>query len=337
MNKKGISVGIIVTIILGVIVIGGIIIAVIILNSKGLLNGNNEEETKTIPMFIITKDANFNPVEADYVLEYKNNKGERIVISEGKSSNAWNEIKAPMNYTLSFYCWNDEYYLIKGMRLKINELEIRDNKSTFSCDMSDKKGVPTISHTGNLNKSNNEIKLNISDSKWFYRTGLCFAWTSGIIDVSIKDQFINCDKGNWTSFSSYDKSSKTWLNNNSYFCGDNSTLEKCDFVEGRKCKIQSENIPSRFKGKVDSCVDTGQSFSNSSIFLDLEVRTADYKNSLDGITIYLYDYDRRFNKESGKWEWVSELNGKDIAVPDVKYEINYDGSSGVCNENSCTI
>lgn len=337
MNKKGLSKGIIIGIIVGIVIISVIVTLIIILNQKGLFNKNEKEEIKTIPMFIMARDSNFEPAEANYVLEYKNKNGERVVISEGISGKTLREIKAPLNYTLSFYCWNNDYYTIKGMRVPINQLEIKENKSTFTCDMSNKMGIPSVSHIGDLNKSVNEIKLNISNSNNFYRTGLCFAWTNGIIDVSLKDQFIKCDKGNWTSFASYDKSSKTWINNDSYFCEDNSSLEKCEFTEGNKCKLKEENIPSRFKGKVDSCVDTGKSFFNSSISLDLEVRTADNKNSLDGLTIYIYDYDRRFIKEDNKWEWVSELDGKDIAVPDVSYQINYNGYSGVCNENTCSI
>ena len=333
MNKKG-GAGLIIGIIIGIIVIAGIITVVIIFNSKGFFKPSENEKIKTIALYVVPRDSvTLQPVEANYILEYKNKNNERVEVSKGKLDPVLTELQVPSEYMLTFYCWNKDHYLVKAMKLPATKEELKLNKSTFSCDMV-KMDNATISNYGDLNKSNNEIELNISDSNWFYRAGLCFAWTNGIIDVSLKDQFIKCDKGNWTSFASYDKNSKTLVNNDSYFCEDNSTLENCEFVEGSKCKLKSDNIPSRFKGKVDSCVDTGQSFFNSSIILDLEVKTGEYKNSLDGIIIYLYDYDRRFNEKSQIWEWVSEINGQDIALPDQIYQINYNGE---CNENSCSI
>jgi len=332
-NKKG-SIGVVIGVSLVVVFLISVVVLVYVLNTKGFFKPHNEDQIATIPLYIMPRDAgNQNSTEANYILEYKNEKGERIVVSEGLLDSSWNELIVPRDYLLTFYCWNNDHYVVKAMKNPATGEEIKMNKSTFTCDMV-KMGNLTISHTGDFSKIMNTITLDLSDQDWYYKTGLCFAWSSGIIDVSLKNQLITCDSGSWKNFSSYDEKTKeyTWLTNNTYMCGDSQ--EVCEFVEANKCKVANEETPERMKGKVDSCVYTGKSFHNETFSVDLEVRTAEYKNSLDYIDIYVYDSDRRWNPMTGSWDWLSELNKQDLGVPDQVYRINYEED---CSNDVCTV
>lgn len=320
-NKKG-SIGIIIAIILIILFLIAIVVLVFVLSGKGVFKPKNNE-VPTIPMFIMPRDKiTLEPVESNYVIEYTNDKQERIVVSEGNFDNSWNEVDVPRDYRLTVICWSDKYYLVKAYK-DIVLSEINENKSIFTCDM-DRIGNLTIIHSGSISGVDDEITLNISTEDAFYKTAMCFSWTSGIIDVGLKNQYVICEDGSWKNWSKYDaKTMKfTYLPNNTYTCGEDWT-ETCVFAQGKKCKVENELIPIRFKDIADSCVYTGKSLRKESYELEIEVKSFEYKNSYDYIDIYFYDRDRRWDPTEQKWIWFSEINGKDIASPDVIHRIEY--------------
>jgi hypothetical protein len=176
--------------------------------------------------------------------------------------------------------------------------------------------------------------LNIKANSNFFKTSLCFAWTSGITDVSVSNQYITCDKGAWRNYSSYD--AKTfkykWLEIDTYLCGDekDGDYEKCDLVVGNKCKTINEITPEFLIGKVDSCYYLGKDLKDENYSIDLNVRSSEFKNSWDKITIYVYDKDRRYNLDNKLWEWESSENGNDIGAENKNITLYYDCSGDYC-------
>jgi hypothetical protein len=319
MNKKGLGTFGIISIIVAVVLILFSVIAIIILSSHQS-KIKEEKNIQNIPMFLSITDEQRNLVESNYIAEYTNSQGKRIVISEGKLPASINQIDVPVNYTILVSCWSDSYYLSKSYMMSPNQEEINLNKTTLNCDMY-KIGDLQISHKGDLSSKINEISLNISTQDRFNRLGICFSRTPGIKDVSIKDQIITCNS-TWLNYSEYNSQNGkyTWLSNNTYQCGDET--QKCQFVEGNRCKLIGEEIPNRLKGLVDSCSNTGQTIVNQSILIPIEVSTEDYKNSFDEVKIYIYDKDRRFISETNTWEWVSEYQGN-VGNKDFEYTIKY--------------
>lgn len=331
-NKKG-SVGLVIGITIGVLIIIGVVVLIIVLNNKGVFKPK-EESITLIPLFIAPRlEPDLNFTEASYVLEYQKKDGNFTFFSQGKLDDSWNELNVPRDFRLSFYCWNDQAYVVRASKDHLPE-EIAQNKSKFVCDMV-KFGAIKVSHSGNLKSTRDLIKINISTDDWFYKTGMCFSWTSGILDVGLKDQFVVCEQGSWKNWSKYDAEKKrfTYLPEGKYLCGEDQ-YQACIYTDGSKCKVENEQIPIRFKNKVDSCVYTGKTIHNRTVEFTLDVQS-DFKNRLDYIDIYIYDKDRRKNPTTGEWEWVSEVDGKDIASPDVIYRINYEEES--CSENACPL
>jgi hypothetical protein len=340
-NKKG-STGVVIAVVLGVIILVGVIVLIFVLNERGAFKPKTEDVIK-IPLFIMPRDeATKQPVESNYILEYKNSKGEREILSQGKLDDSYNELQVPRDSIIQFDCWSDQYYLVKAFKKHTPE-EITNNKSIFSCDM-DKIGNLTITHSGNFKTSASIINLNLTTNNNYYKTSFCFAWSSGVLDVSLKDQFTVCEKGAWKNWTKYDAEKKkfTYLDNDTYLCGDYNELDEsqnryevCAFAEGTKCKVETEEVPKRFKGNVDSCVYSGKTLKNGTYTFDLEVRTLDMKNILDKIEIYVYDKERIYDPTMQDWIWKSEDQGKDIGAPDYTYTIEYDG--GGCLGDVCTI
>lgn len=332
-NNKG-SLGLVIGITIGVLVLIGVIVLILVLNHKGVFKPK-QEPMELIPFFIAPRlEPDLNFIESNYILEYQNVDGNFTYYSQGKLDDSWNELNVPRDFRLGFSCWSDQTYLVRAYKDILPE-EKAQNKSKFTCDMV-KFGNITVIHEGEIKSTRDQITLNISTGDWFYKTGMCFAWTSGILDVGLKDQFVFCDSGSWKNWSSYDAEKRkfTYLPKGKYLCGEDQ-YQECIYVDGSKCKIENEEIPSRFKGKVDSCVYTGKTIHNQTVQFVLDIQS-DFKDRLDYIDIYIYDRDRRKNPNTGEWEWVSELDGKDIGSPDAIYRINYQEEGG-CSENACSL
>ena len=324
-NKKAQTTGIIIGIIFGILMIGLIVTGLIIAYQKGYFvkNPQNEEEP-TIKLYLIARDSSSQePVDANYVIDYTENKNP-VIISEGTlDKDSFTEIIVPNNKIIHAYCWNDNHYLVKASK-QFSPIEIQSNISKFACDMVKISDSVKVTHTGDLSKENNIIKLNITVKDWFYKLSICFSWSPGIIDVSLPNQIITCNVGNWLNWSSYNPETKEYiyLENNYYKCGDDR-FEQCEYIEENKCKLFSEEIPNRYREIADSCVYFGENLHDESYEVELNVRTLSNKNKLDFLEVILYDKDRRFDSLEQRWLWKSEINGEDISFPDFTYKIPY--------------
>ena len=310
-----------------VLLLASVVILIFVLDSKGVFDKKPSNEGM-IDTFVIARDSKTEqPVNAKYILEYINEKGARIILSEGNLQNTFNEIQSPIDKEFKITCWSDKYYANQVTK-NITQREILQNKTVIKCDM-DKIGNLTMKHRGQIDSTEDFITLNISTDYNFKKTCMCFAWTSGIIDVDLENQFAICKKGSWKNWSNYDANKRkfTYLPENHYLCGEDY-LEICEYVQGTKCKTTTEPIPIRFKGQVDKCYYTGKSITGNQIF-ELRIKSLDYKNILDEVEIHIYDKDLRYNNLEQKWLWMSEEKGKNIAGEDFIYKINYGGCDGI--------
>lgn len=334
MENKRASAMIIAFVIIGLVLIVSVIVLVVVLNDKGFFQKKPKNQLETIPLFVTARtEGTNNDVKANYILEYTNEKNERIILSQGVLDDSWNELKAPRNFIYTLICWSNDHYLVKAHKENTNN-ELSANKSVFHCDM-EKIGNLTVEHSGGIYGVKDIIPVNISSKDNFYKTSLCFSWTSGILDVSLKDQFVICDSGSWKNWSSYDPEKRkfTYLPNGTYLCGE-EWEEECLFAEGNKCKKSNEQIPKRFENLADNCVYTGKTIRNETYELLLEVRSFEYKNSFDYIKLLIYDKDRRWDESEQRWLWYSEINGENLGSEDINYTIYYDED---CYSNYCEI
>ena len=306
-------------------IVFGIIALVLFIIAVGvvlmMINQNKSEKAVEQPInyiniFVKAVDSDTkNQISTNYFIDYNNN----VTVSEGTlQSDAWTELMVPSNELLHLYCWSDKYYVIKG------NLANPVNKSQTICDPQ-KIGNLTITHDGDLSKETNNIKLNISTENWFSKTSMCFAWTSGIIDVSVQNQVITCETGLWKNYTIFNESKKDYdyLPQGQYLCGEDY-IENCESTSGNRCKTKSEEIPQRFSGKVDSCTYIGKTLHNETFQIDLEVRTTEYKNAFDEIKIYIYDKDRRPNTIEQRWTWFSEFEKENVGLPyDITHTIKF--------------
>lgn len=81
-------------------------------------------------------------------------------------------------------------------------------------------------------------------------------------------------------------------------------------------------IPLRFAGKKDYCINTNISLSkDQSLILIINLETLENMNYMDYLEITFFDYDRIYD---GEIKWVSEINGENIAGGDIEYLINHE-------------
>lgn len=329
-KKASISTGAVIGIIIGVIVLIGIIVLLIIANQKGWFdNQTQEQKFNMIKLYLQARDRDSQqPITANYVIDY----GDNIRVAEGiTQSDKLTEIEVP-NILLHVYCWNQDHYLVKASK-SFTPVEIQYNSSKFNCD-SVKIGNLSIISEGTFIEGNNIINLTISTSDWIYRPKICTSWTAGVISVYPLEDEITCDKGSWLNWSYYNGTTMkyTSLQQDYYRCGDcegNSCewTERCESVIGNKCNLFSLDIPLRYKTFMDKCFSFGGSIFNTSVSKLFAVKI-DSINSLDELKFIIYDSDRRFNTATSQWEWVSELEGKDVALEDVNLTISIGGTSG---------
>ncbi|MCK9370195.1 hypothetical protein M0R04_09845 [Candidatus Dojkabacteria bacterium] len=325
--KKG-AAGLVIGVGIAVLLLIGIIALIVVLNQKGFFSPK-KQEVDSVRMFVMPVDADSkNATEANYQIEYTNVKNERVVVSSGKLAASWNEVVVPKDFMLLVTCWSSDHYLVKAYK-QHSPAEITENKSLFRCEMVKMANV-TVSHQGDFKRTTSGILLNVTADKWMYKTSFCFAWTSGIDDVSLRNQYNICEKGVWKNYTSFDVEKKTYnyLPNNTYLCGDNqatdSFIEICEQVENTHCKVFNEPIPERFMGLVDSCVSTGNTIHNETRQFEILVKSSEYKNILDAVDIYVYDKERRFDEATQSYKWNSELNKQDMGIPDIVYRIPYE-------------
>lgn len=300
MDKKGSILSIAIIVIVVIVIIAVIIIGMILLDKKIKKDSQTEELVNMTSLFLMPRDlSNKAPTEGKYLIgTIKDNK--TIVLNKGDLTASYNEILVPKNFNLTILCWADNYYLNK---LERNEYQSESNsKFTLNCDMQ-KKGSIKLNHTGQIKTTYDLINLNISAKDYYHKVTICTAWSAGIIDVSLYDDFINCES--------------EWLNTSEkdvYACGEYK--EDCEYVEVTRCKkLNSEEVVPKYQNKVDKCFYTGMSLKDEDRIFRFEVRSLDYKNSLDEVNFYVIGENRIFDENDNQIKWVYDETDYQYKIP----------------------
>jgi len=323
--RKKAKVGIILGIIIFIIMIGGIFALLIFLKQKGLLTKPEViDPSNEAPYYIKAIDeVTRENIPVNYRIEYQE-EGIRKIFAEGKLSAVTSEVKAPLEKNFKLVTWSDEYYLLKGYDSISKSLE---NETILTDPELEKIGNLTITHSGQITGKKDIITLNLSTKDNFKKPHICFAWTSGFLDVSLRNNLIECEAGSWKN-KTYNKETREYedIGNNTYLCGEDY-FEKCKYVRGRTCKPEvKERVPIRYVGLIDSCVYYGNNIKNETKQIELEILSNEYKNQLDEIKIYVFDMDRRWDETEQRYLWFYELNKENIGNPlDFEYVLNYTG------------
>ena len=319
MKKKAQTGAIVGTIIVVLVIIGFITVLII-----AVQKGNNPEENidlNPLKFYLKAIDENSNEfIDSTYGI-YSNG----TLISQGElQKDSFTEIEVPRQ-VLEVYSYNDNYYFRKAYKIFASE-ELIENSSKMTIELM-RIGNINVKHSGKLSASDTTsiIKLNISSEGWYYKPKICISWTPGIISVNKPNDYITCDKGPWLNYSKYNPEEKEyiWLENNYWRCGED-WLEQCEYVNINKCRILDTKIPYRYLGLVDTCIYLGKSLNNETLEVPLEIKTSNL-NSLDQITFYIMDSDRRWNQNEQMFTWMTEdFEGNNIGnSEDMIYKINY--------------
>lgn len=296
-------------------------------------NQTNFDKSPKISLFLKATDMDtHNQVPASYSIVVDNetiNSGHLIGKDPITNNDIPTEIKdIPADKTLKIYCWNEDHYVVKAVK-SFSQIDIDNNKSTFSCDMP-KIGKISVTSTGDLSNSLNLIKLNISTDAWLYHLEICEAHSSGIITAYPENKLSICPVGNWVNYSSYNASDKNpyvSLPDKQYRCSEEGSkdymIANCNQVEGNRCEPISTVIPDRFKNKIDNCYTFSKNLFNETYEVIFDVKIEN-PNSLDNLQLVIIDFDRRPDPNSGEWTWFTEVQGNEtIGAEDVTYTINY--------------
>ncbi len=320
-NKKA-STGVILAITLVIVILVSLTILIIFLYNKGVFD-EKEKEIQTIPLFINAIDEETGEeISVYHRIEYKE-EGERKILSEHKLEKGWSEIRSPVLTGLfTIVSWSNEYYLVKGYK-EHTQGELDNNKSATSPEMQ-KIGNISITHSGTIAGTKDILTINITSRHWYYKPKLCFAWTTGFLDVELKNNIKTCEEGAWKN-QTFNKETEKYedILDNIYVCGEDY-FEKCKYVRGNQCSPENEEIiPTRYLGRVDSCTYAGESIYNSTRGIEIMV-TSQEKTYLDEIKIYVMDMDRRWDEAEKRYLWKSEYMGENIGNEiDAEYLIKY--------------
>jgi hypothetical protein len=314
MNKKG-SYGWI-FILVGVIIIAGIIVAIII---------SNQDKT-TVPiitnqslnLYIRALEPNTkisisgNYIVNDFYTNYVLSRGELIrdsfTLIEGITTNK-----------TEIYCASDNHYSNLSTE-EFTQEEKNNNLSKQECTLN-KIGKLKIESSPNLVEGDNTITLNVSAIGLINRPSFCMSWSPNIVLINNLDSGLICNNAIWLNYTSYNQEKKEfhWLPKDIYRCGD--WMEECESVEGTICHQVLLDVPARYKDKVSKCYRIAEQINNENKIVRLQVK-AENINSADAIQIYLFDEDLWYNENTGKYEYISELNNKNLGTKeDIIYEI----------------
>lgn len=301
MKKKG-QAAIFFVVILAFIILAGLVFTGISLMNNSDWGGDMEEDTE-IELFLKGN------VDGNYIIFEVENNITSIVRQGQMNSDSYTPIELPKEEGYKVFCWSENYYSDE-QDLVFTPSEKLLNKSKKDCEMKE-IGEIELMHEGNLKEKENQIKLNISEfgTGEFRRLAVCFSWSAGIIDVEVTNGYAICENADWQNYTQTE-----------YKCGER--IESCSSVEKNGCLLSKYKSPQRLASKVDKCYYTGNTLDEESYRLRLDVKTLDFKNSLDFLDIYVFDNDKRFNSQISNFTWMSELE-KDLGAEDIKYRISY--------------
>lgn len=323
MEKKG-QVGTIVFVALvGIILIAIVITAVVIAVGRG---GSSQTEVElgngTIELFIKAEESMGGGFIADFIVF----SSEWTRLGSGKTSaGAYTPIKIPLDDPILVACSSSEHYT-GIVKKSFTQIERTLNKSKVTCT-AERGGALKIDRLkGTLSDLENEVQFNISaEGGAVQRISVCVSWSPGIIDVKADPFKVPCSTGVWRNYTKFYDVNQTylWLPQGQYLCGE-TWLEHCDSAVGPNCILRETAIPQRFSGKVDKCFDTGISLSNKqSSVVTFRVLTLENKNQLDNVKFIFYDNIQYYDSVYHQWRIQPELNGKDVGIEDVSYDLAY--------------
>lgn len=327
-QHKG-SAGVVITIIFIILIISIIIVLVVVANQRGWLKKNTEspQQLPQIELYLKANDLDHldQSFDANVQISYMD-QGNEIIAHRGKlSANAYTPFLVPNERIITVRCWNENHYFVTAYK-DHSPRELMANKSKMECTMAGMGNLEINKISGSLAMNYNKIKLNITARDgWWYRLGMCFEWTAGILSVTSANQWLLCDQGKWLNYTKYYPENKTydWLPEKVYRCGQEQQ-ETCKETKLNKCLLPEVTTPYRLLGKVDSCTYTGKTLKpDESYLIELEVSTIDNKNSLDYIKVIFYDHDRRWDSTEQRWLWFNEVGGIELGSPDQELQINY--------------
>jgi hypothetical protein len=307
------AVGIVFAGIFFIFVIIGIVVTFIIVNKDSDFFNKPTEKNAKIKLYLKTTDSQTKEdLDASYILKSDE-------IKQGDLIKGFNEINLINDFKgFEIYCKADNYYS-RLYSKNFTTQESQNNISQFDCELN-RIGNINIIHKGNLNNELNKIRLNLSTNNHISRLGVCFSWTSAIINVHLKEIGITCPSGLWTNISKYEGEKPIHYENNKFKCG-LDYFETCEKIKGNICTPMEIDMPYRFVGQYDSCYYLGKSLIPGEIYeLPLEVQTLEYKNNLDYLKITFFDNDL---VHEGDFIYKDNLNGEDIGAEDTTYVIEY--------------
>lgn len=328
-NKKGSAVHWIIGSIFLLIFIVLIIVGVMVAQQKGWFK--KEQPQEVIPQIELFLKANEvghmqNYFDANVEISYVNNEGVEVVAYNAKlNKDAYTPFFVPADRPINVRCWDANHYVTRAVKIH-SARELEYNKSVMDCTTAKVGSLKVEKISGDLGHSFNTVVLNLtSQDGWWYKLGVCYEWTAGIIDVTSDNQWLVCDNGKWLNYTKYYPENGTydWLPAGEYRCGEEQ-IEQCTEVSLSKCHLPEAIIPFRFSGIVDKCEYIGKTLEEGeSYHLTLEIPTIDNKNSLDYVAITFYDHDRRFEPNENRWIWMSAKNSDNLGAPDQEYTIYY--------------
>ena len=303
------------------IAIGIILLIAITIGLASILNKEktDQEETElgTLAFFLKVQDSrNQELLNGEYVLTKSNGD----FISRGVlGKDSWTLIDNKIPITqLEVYCKADNHYMTRNVK-EFTKVEIDSNASKFLCK-TDLIGDLKITHQGSLNKTENIIKIDLTTNREFRKLSAVLSWTSGIIDVEYKKDFVVCEE-ELKNYTRYDEGlGYIPLQEDFYLC--KNEIYYCKEVNGTKCFLYEEEMPDRFKNENDKAIYFGKTLKGEHQII-LYVKTIEEKISEDYLKITFYDKELVYNIYKGEWEILDQYEGENLGAEDFKYTIFY--------------
>lgn len=332
-NKKG-TFAIMAIVIIIILVIASAVFLIFYGKSQGWFMGNKnkEEVEQTATIYLVAIEIpSEEEITANYSIFGDGYRREGVTLKESPTS-----LVVPINVDeentqYEIYFWNENHYLQYCPAI-LNKGEI--NKTLkISCALL-KFGDLKVGHEGSI--EGGTIELNISSEDHLRRLGICLSWSAGITTAKLKNNRIDCPKGNWLNYSCYYPPNATskepfycWLPENKYQCnylafGEKTQEETCETVERNTCfppEMPYGQEPIRLKNEVDICYNTGKSLLNSSELFEIEVKTNDQLScGFDYLKVFILDKERYRNGNNYIFGYENNLY-QDIGREDLIYEI----------------
>ena len=276
---------------------------------------DQETESGQISFFLKVQDSrNQELLNGEYVITKSNGD----FISRGiLGKDSWTALGKVLITQLEVYCKAENHYMTRNVK-EFTQIEIDSNASKFICKV-DPIGDLKITHQGSLNKTESIINLNLTTNREFRKLSAVLSWTSGIIDVEYRQDFVVCDE-ELKNYTISDESGYIPLQEDFYLC--KNELYYCKEVDGTKCFLYEEKMPDRFKNENDKAIYFGKTLKGEDQII-LYVKTIEEKISEDYLEITFYDKELVYNIYKSKWELLDQYEGENLGAKDFKYTIFY--------------